>query len=232
MCGRYTLFYLAGEEALRELVEQAERHASEAGAPVRVRTGEIFPGDIAPVLVAGDGPPAARAMVWGYPGHAGAVGRKPKLVFNTRAETAESSPFWRDSFTGRRCLVPSTGFYEWRYGTPAAADQLSFFGDAEPAPPASPAPKRGKGQKLLFRLPGQRVLYMAGIYKTFRGEDGALRQHFSILTTQANPWMAPVHHRMPVVLRPEEWDQWLTGDYHALLDRRGIPLENEEAPPE
>ena len=107
------------------------------------------------------------------------------LVINARAETAADKPMFRASVASQRCVIPSTGFFEW---------------DAQ---------KR----KYLFTLPGEDVLYMAGLYAI---RDG--KPCYCILTTTANDSMADVHHRMPLILKREQVAPWLeqpksAGDY-------------------
>ncbi len=97
--------------------------------------GEIFPSAAAPVLKAEGGAVRPALLDWGFP----IQGKR--LVINARAETAAVKPLFRDSLNARRCVIPSSGFYEW---------------DTE---------KR----KYLFRLPDADTLYMAGIYDLREG---------------------------------------------------------------
>lgn len=160
MCGRYQF---TAEECgeIRQIVQEIQRRWGDGA----FQPGEIRPTAAAPVLV-DSGP---ELMRWGY--------QLPNtLVINARAETAEEKPLFRESVAARRCVIPSTGFYEW---------------DREK-------------KKYLFRLPGERVLYMAGLYEKRGGED-----RYCILTTAANSSMAPIHHRMPLVLRREQLGPWL-----------------------
>ena len=141
MCGRYQ--FTAGQwEEIRQIVQAIQRrYGDNAWQP-----GEIRPTASAPVLL-GRGP---ELMRWGY--------QLPNtLVINARAETAEEKPLFRESIAMRRCVIPSTGFYEW---------------DRE---------KR----KHLFHLPGEQVLYMAGLYEKREGEN-----RYCILTTAANHSMS------------------------------------------
>ena len=89
------------------------------------------------------------------------------LVINARAETAAEKPMFRRSLATQRCLIPAAAFYEW---------------DAE---------KR----KYQFSLPGEDILFMAGLFDRRGGEDC-----YCILTTAANGSMKPIHDRMPLVL--------------------------------
>ena len=109
-------------QAIREALE--EKYGCGA-----VPAGEIRPTMKAPVLLPSADGPTAELLFWGF--------RMPKsLVINARAETAAEKPLFRESVRSMRCVIPSSGFYEW---------------DAE---------KR----KYLFTLPGKAELYMAGLY--------------------------------------------------------------------
>lgn len=101
------------------------------------------------------------------------------VIINARAESVEERAMFRGAFFRARCIVPCSGFYEWTHGA---------------------APK----QKFLFRESGRPSMYLAGLRAAFSG-----REHFVILTTQANDSMAPVHSRMPVFLAREERRAWL-----------------------
>jgi putative SOS response-associated peptidase YedK len=210
--------------ALHAIVAEAQRRADEVESGMCVKTGEVFPTDVAPVLVA----PAsssdtsiasaaslrAKPMVWGYPG----FDARRHSIFNTRIEQAAQRPMWRDSFALRRCVVPASGFYEWQRGG------------------SRTAPK----QKLLFTVQDEPMLYLAGIYRSFGAPAetdslsviravSTLHKRFSIMTTAANASVSDVHDRMPVVLRPDELEEWLFGEPRAFSSRASIPLERQKA---
>lgn len=129
MCGRYQFTAEQCEEIIRIAKAIDEKYGAGAWSP-----GEIRPTNRAPVLVAKDGEVRSELQTWGY--------KLPdSLVINARAETAAEKPMFRDSVAGRRCVVPSSGFFEW---------------DRE---------KR----KFHFRLPGEDALYMAGLFTIKRG---------------------------------------------------------------
>lgn len=109
--------------------------------------------------------------------HWGLPGLRGGLVINARAETAAQRPMFRRSLFDRRCVVPTAGFYEWDAGK----------------------------HKYYFELPGQRALYLAGLYDNAAGVDS-----FVILTTAPNASMEQVHDRMPLVLLPDPIVPWLT----------------------
>lgn len=128
---------------------------------------------------------------------------KPGVVFNTRIESA-LKPTWRDSMAHRRCVVPVPAFFE--------TSQSETY----------PSPKTGKPIKRQyeFRIPGQGVILIGCIW---RGNA------FSMVTTEANASMAPVHHRMPLIVRQEELPLWFGPDYQRLADRSSVKLESEAA---
>ena len=88
------------------------------------------------------------------------------------------------SLKQRRCVIPSTGFFEWK----------------------KVEGKKNK-EKYLFNIPGSNMVYMAGIYNEFEGEE-----KYVILTTGANASMKNIHHRMPVILGENSIENWIYDD--------------------
>ncbi len=107
-------------------------------------------------------------------------------MFNARAETVATKPSFRNAFKRRRCLVPASGFYEWK-------------------------PEEGGKQPYFCHLKHQ-LFCFAGIWEHWQDSMGNELQSCAILTTDAVGTMRQVHDRMPVVLRDELRDQWL--DHH------------------
>jgi putative SOS response-associated peptidase YedK len=112
-----------------------------------------------------------------------------KPLINARAETASEKPSFRDAFAQRRCVVPADGFFEWRGGQH----------DRRP---------------LWFHSPDGGLMALAGLWEP--GGPGGIPQ-FTILTTEANALVAPVHDRMPVVLPPACIGEWLAAPRSDLL---------------
>lgn len=123
------------------------------------------------------------AMRWGFmPSWYDSPADGPLLI-NARAETIADKPAFGAAARSRRCLIPATGFYEW---TREGNDRLPWF-----IRPREDAP-----------------LVMAGIWQSgSRGDDR--QQTCAIVTCPANETMARLHHRMPVILDPEDWPLWL-----------------------
>jgi len=197
MCGRY-LFSEAEAEDILEIIRDVEGRTG-AGT---VKRGEIFPTDSAPILLARDRSVRPELFVWGFPGFRG-----KNVIINARAETAHEKPMFRRSLAARRCVIPSTGFFEWGIAdNDGTAD--SEVDIINPLLPVTGTRKgKPKKQKYLFRIPGEKVLYMAGLYNIY--QDGP---RFVILTTAANESMMDVHDRMPLILRRELIEDWLFDD--------------------
>jgi len=132
---------------------------------------------------AGQDKPAAALLKWGLiPSWAGdpSVGYR---MINARAETAAEKPAFRSAFRQRRCLILADGFFEWA--------------------------KVGKQkQPYLFRLQGGAPFAFAGLWEHW-DRDGRVIDSCTILTTEANELVKPIHARMPVLLAPADFDRWL-----------------------
>ncbi len=185
MCGRYS--FLTAEDSREMQMIWAEINRRDADDPrlAGLATGEVFPTHTVPILAtARDGHTRPVWMRWGFPRPRGSG-----VIINARSESVLERPMFRSAFFTRRCVVPSTGFYEWRYED-----------------------GRKRGQKMWLRLPNQPMLYMAGLYGFFpdaRTPDAGGFTGFVILTTAANGSVAPIHNRMPLILLREEIDPWL-----------------------
>jgi putative SOS response-associated peptidase YedK len=105
-------------------------------------------------------------------------------TFNAKAEGIDARPAFREPFARRRCLVPLNGFYEWK--------------------------KRGKDrQPYAAALADRPLMAMAGLWDIWRSPSDERVRSFTIITTEPNELLAPLHDRMPVILRPESWPLWL-----------------------
>jgi len=121
-------------------------------------------------------------------------------VFNTRIESILSdSATWREAVREGRCVIPAAGFFE-----PHATETV-------------PSPRTGKAIKRPYEFAAVdgAPLLMAGV-----SADGCC----SVVTTQPNASVSPVHDRMPLLLRADEVDAWFAGDFAALADRSAFSL--------
>lgn len=103
---------------------------------------------------------------------------------NARAETLKEKPSFRGAYKYRRCLIPSSGFYEWK-----TIDRQK--------------------QPFYIRLRDRSPMAMAGLYEIWTHPEGSEIRTATIITTRANDMMAPLHHRMPVLLDSGDYDRWL-----------------------
>lgn len=149
----------------------------------------IAPTQSAPAIVMREGAPEAREMRFGFQTWAPGK-RKASIVVNARSETVAEKPMFRDAFRERRCLIPATGFYEWR--------------------------KTGsRKQPMNIRLVDGEPFYFAGLWRASRGAtklpggEPEAEDAFVIMTTEPNRLMAPIHNRMPVILDAAGRDRWL-----------------------
>jgi len=194
MCGRYQFGDDLNNAELQKIIEQLNRDFAGSPQLARLKTGEVFPTDVAPAVTREEGRERFQLMEWGFP-RWNASG----VVINARVETAAEKPMFREAVQRRRCLIPSTGFYEWQHHEDAAA----------------------KKEKYLLRVGNESMLYMAGIYNVVRGNDGLMKTVFAILTMDANQDVARIHDRMPVILDDRSREIWLGDkpDMEALLQR-------------
>ena len=105
-------------------------------------------------------------------------------MINARSETISEKPAFRAAFKQRRCLVPSSGFYEWEAVC-------------------------GKKIPQYLRLRNGSPMVFAGLWESWSGPDGASVESCTILTTAANALIEPLHIRMPVILQPGDFATWL-----------------------
>jgi putative SOS response-associated peptidase YedK len=115
-------------------------------------------------------------------------------LINARAETVASKPAFRRAFAKRRCIIPADGYYEWQ----AVSD----------------GGKQRKQPYFIYRTDGESLAF-AGIYELWRDEavppddERAWLWTAAIITTQATDDVGQIHDRMPMVIRPEHWADWL-----------------------
>src|SRR5262249_18569927 len=108
---------------------------------------------------------------------------------NAKSETVFNSPLFGNLIFRQRCVIPITGFYEWK--------------------------TEGKGKRpFKIHLQGNAIMSVAGIWDTWRPGTSLERRSFSILTMAANRFMREIHDRMPVILDSASLDDWLSPEIH------------------
>lgn len=125
-------------------------------------------------------------MRWGFiPSWAKDPATMPMLN-NARSETVAEKPMFRQAFRRRRCLIPASGFYEWK-AVPGQRSKQPFYISLKDGTPMS----------------------FAGLWESARTANGETLDTCTILTTEANAALQPIHHRMPVLLDRQDWNVWL-----------------------
>jgi putative SOS response-associated peptidase YedK len=176
MCGRFALSAIP--KAL------AEPFGLEAPAVEPRR--DIRPTQAAMILLREPetGKPEFQGLVWGLVPFWAKDKKNATRAINARAETVHDKPTFRAAFRHRRCLIPASGFYEWR--REGKVKTPFYFTPADPDAP----------------------LIMAGLWEDWTDGVEHLRS-FTILTIGANTLMRPIHDRMPVILPEAAWERWL-----------------------
>lgn len=126
-------------------------------------------------------------------------------LINARSETVSEKPAFREAFKRSRCIIPADGFYEWK------------------------REEKGK-QPYFFSLSDGGLFGFAGLWEKWRDQSGKGIESCTILTTQANEALRPVHDRMPVILHPETYDEWLNAEVRAVeaLKELLVPYPSSE----
>jgi putative SOS response-associated peptidase YedK len=108
-------------------------------------------------------------------------------IVNARAESLAEKPSFTPLLKKRRCLVPASGFFEWKH---EGAKKIPFY----------------------IRVNDQPLFAFAGLYDEWHDPAGTVPATYAIITTEPNALLVPVHHRMPVILAQEHEEQWLSGE--------------------
>ncbi len=199
MCGRYDLVVIGQALAARFGVaaEQAGQVAQGLGA--WQPRYNIAPSQLSPVVVRGvtadDQEKRLALMKWGLvPGWAKEA-RTSFSTINARAETITQKPAFRKLLTGKRCLVPATGYFEWAASSGA--------GGKQPYRVQITGGNRGDNKD------ENRIMALAGLYDVWKGPYGERLLTYTIITTEASPRIRALHERMPVILSREDEQLWL-----------------------
>ena len=187
MCGRY--YIEISDAALKEIAEEIMRKM--AGNPLSEQLsfkfdGEIFPTNIVPVQTAAQG---FLPMRWGFTGfRSSGTGSQPsraaRPIINARSETVLEKATFRQPVLERRCLIPASGYYEWRQE------------------------QAGKQKYRIFAADGP--IYFAGCWRSEKEPLGMVEiPRFVILTQAAAPGIEHIHDRMPVMFDSSQAQSWL-----------------------
>ncbi len=129
-------------------------------------------------------------MQWGLIPFWSKKSARPHPLVNVRSENLTEKPIFKSYFERQRCLIPADGFFEWR---------------------------KESNRKIPYRavVKDEPIFAFAGLWEQIHHRDGKASICFTILTTEANRLLSPIHDRMPVVLTLEAEEQWLDPKLHS-----------------
>lgn len=186
MCGRY----VTPEQAAMERFWHIGRHNWRG---LILPLFNVAPTGFVPVIRRGDdGVLELAGARWGLIPHWWKNPQPPSLTFNARSEEAAQKPMWRQGLKAQRCLLPARGWYEWHV--------------VEPAPGGK---GRAAKQPYFIHAPESDVIAFAGLWAQWLPPQGEPVISCALLSKAAAPGIDAIHHRMPVVLKPSQFEEWL-----------------------
>lgn len=180
---------MCGRFSITSNSHDIEEHFNLVRSSEYVTSYNVSPSSMIPAVRLEDGECALANVYWGLIPH-WAKDTKIKPI-NAKAETVDSKPFFRSAFKKSRCLILANGFYEWKK---ANKQKQPFY----------------------FKLKDADLMAFAGLWDRWE-HDGAIIESCTIITTDANDVMKPVHDRMPVILAPDDYLAWLQEGGKSLL---------------
>ncbi len=201
MCGRYSLIF----------IDDLGKRFRIFDPMLGIRSHfNIAPSQIMPVIVHQYGKTGMVMMQWGLIPQMAKDPEKSLHPINAKAETLAEKPMFRNLLQNQRCLVPASGFYEWKK---EGTKKIPFY----------------------IRLKETRLFAFAGLYDVWHDANSTAHPTYTLVTTQANELAAPLHDRMPVILKREDEERWLTGGAPAPDEMKRIlgpyPAREMEAYP-
>lgn len=197
MCGRYTI------QPTKEFYQRFQIINRLDGLVARYN---IAPGQMVPVIIS-QPPHQVMLMRWGLIPHWAKDAQTAYKMINARVETLTQRPAFRSLLAANRCLVPASGFYEWKA---EGREKTPYYIHAR----------------------GAEFFAFAGLYDVWITPDGEALYTFTIITKDADEVMARLHHRMPVILERDLEETWLDKEITnprevlAILERSaGIGLD-------
>ena len=186
MCGRYVP---PGEADMERFWSIDRRN----GNPFDKPRFNVAPTSQVPIIVqAGDGATELLNARWGLVPHWWKKEAPPALTFNARSEEAAQKPTWRESLKSMRCLMPARGWYEWNEHEQVRAES-----------------GRTVNRPYFLYCPNSELVAIAGLWSVWERADAQPMTSCALLTKEAAPAIASIHHRMPVILKPDHYAAWM-----------------------
>jgi len=179
MCGRFS------SSSKPEQIKKEFKVAVEDPAIFKPRYN-IAPSQMIPIVLDRTGERIVAQLKWGLVPSWAKDALIGSRMINARAETLMEKPSFREAYKSRRCIIPASGFYEWQRA------------------------EKGAKQPFYFYLTNKEVFGFAGLWEEWLDKkSGESLETCTIITTEANDVLKPVHDRMPVILKAADYDEWL-----------------------
>jgi len=191
MCGRYTL---AGN-----MVNLEKHFRAKLLGKADPTSFNIAPTQQAPIIM-NTHPEVIQMETWGLVPYWTKPNEKPRLLFNSRSDTLLNKSSFRGYLQHKRCLIPASGFYEWK-----AEGKMK--------------------QPYYIHLKNQEYFAFAGIWEIYANANAEVIHTYSIITTEPNSLIGEIHDRMPVIIDREHSLDWLNEQDIRCLSTLMIPFE-------
>ncbi|GHU70855.1 DUF159 family protein [Clostridia bacterium] len=206
MCGRYYIAEEDSAEELHQIIEEVQKNLNH-GVPLKTH-GEVFPSDVVPIRLHASQEMRTIAAKWGF-----AFPGSSRLIINAKSETMSEKPMFRNATP---CAIPATNYFEWETVAVKPLEQMSFM----PLPNTAKPTKLHKVKRAIRPSSAPEVFYIAGLLKS---EPAAHTPVFTILTRPADPSLAHIHDRMPVILSADQIETWLVNG-ELVNERMFMPM--------
>jgi putative SOS response-associated peptidase YedK len=202
MCGRYTHRHTWAE------IVALYRLTAPAVAPNEfIPRYNLAPTQSGPVMRERDGRRELAMLRWGLIPWWAKDAKIAYKTINARAETVSTAPAYRDAWAARRCLIPSSGFYEWMKTAGGKQPYLICFKD-------------------------DRLFSFGGLWESWKDRQSGDRvETYTIITCPPNELAGRIHNRMPLIIDPADYDRWLTAAEPPADLLRPYPATDMEARP-
>lgn len=185
MCGRFAQYSHLAAIARRFAVAEAMVHADEEAPRYNIAPSS----NILAVRLDEAGTRELVRLKWGLVPHWSVEPKTSYSTANARAETVDTKPAFRKAFKRHRCLIPADGWYEWEFVPGAKYKQPWYYTSQDGGPIA-----------------------IAGLWDRWHQGDQVL-ETCTIIVSPANAVAAPVHDRMPAILFPDDWADWMDPNF-------------------
>jgi putative SOS response-associated peptidase YedK len=197
MCGRYAI--IDGKKVLATFT--LFKNAQNTGPAFKdLPRYNASPMQQLPVFATRNNDLVAALMQWWLLPHWSKDGKPAFSSFNAKAETLDQSRLFGPYFKGSRCLIPADAFYEWQ--------NVTTTHDVRGKPKTVQ-----EKHPMCIRMKDETPFAFAGLFSIWKDPEGKEHPTFTIITTEPNELLAPIHNRMPVILPEQHFERWLDRDY-------------------